>query len=177
MLGHLDLIDVEAVAADPKPMLGYSDISLLHLVLYARTGLVGFPADLATPGLGGAWQAAPSTRDSGAWHCSNRRRARSPGPDRAAGQRRSVSRQPWQRPPRSGSSPARSVSVAAWRPRRTEPCPGVPGMSPSPSHRIAAPFSVIPHPVRGLPCVGRTMRGTGKGRGRLWQRLGSTMPR
>jgi muramoyltetrapeptide carboxypeptidase len=37
VLGYLDLIDVAAVAADPKPILGYSDISLLHLVLYART--------------------------------------------------------------------------------------------------------------------------------------------
>ncbi|MEV8443362.1 S66 peptidase family protein [Actinosynnema sp. NPDC051121] len=61
-LGYLDLIDVEAITADPKPILGYSDISLLHLVLYARTGLVGFHADLATPGLGGAWQTAPAAR-------------------------------------------------------------------------------------------------------------------
>lgn len=49
VLGYLDLIDLDAVVADPKPILGYSDISLLHLVLYARTGLVGFHADLATP--------------------------------------------------------------------------------------------------------------------------------
>ncbi|MCT2546900.1 LD-carboxypeptidase [Streptomyces atratus] len=61
-LGYLDLIDVEAIAADPKPILGCSDISLLHLVLYARTGLVGFHADLATPGLGGHWQAVPAAR-------------------------------------------------------------------------------------------------------------------
>ncbi|MFJ9714150.1 LD-carboxypeptidase [Streptomyces sp. NPDC101234] len=61
-LGYLDLIDFEAIAADPKPILGYSDISLLHLVLYARTGLVGFHTDLATPGLGGAWQTAPAAR-------------------------------------------------------------------------------------------------------------------
>ncbi|MEU5891894.1 S66 peptidase family protein [Streptomyces sp. NPDC047461] len=62
VLGYLDLIDVEAIAADPKPILGYSDISLLHLVLYARTGLVGFHTDLATPGLGGQWQRAPAAR-------------------------------------------------------------------------------------------------------------------
>ena len=62
VLGYLDLIDVGAVAADPKPILGYSDISLLHLVLYSRAGLVGFHADLATPGLGGAWQRAPAAR-------------------------------------------------------------------------------------------------------------------
>jgi muramoyltetrapeptide carboxypeptidase len=61
-LGYLDLIDVEAIKADPKPILGYSDISLLHLVLYARTGLVGFHADMAVPGFGGHWQAAPATR-------------------------------------------------------------------------------------------------------------------
>ncbi|WP_327316034.1 S66 peptidase family protein [Streptomyces sp. NBC_01235] len=64
VLGYLDLIDVEAVTADPKPILGYSDISLLHLVLYARTGLVGFHADVATPGLGGHWQAAPAARQA-----------------------------------------------------------------------------------------------------------------
>ncbi|MGW3108183.1 S66 peptidase family protein [Streptomyces sp. NPDC001100] len=61
-LGYLDLIDFEAVVADPKPVLGYSDISLLHLVLHARTGLVGFHADLATPGLGGHWQRASASR-------------------------------------------------------------------------------------------------------------------
>ena len=61
-LGYLDLIDFEAIAADPKPILGYSDISLLHLVMYARTGLVGFHADLATRGLGGAWPSVPAAR-------------------------------------------------------------------------------------------------------------------
>jgi muramoyltetrapeptide carboxypeptidase len=60
--GYLDLIDVEAIRADPKPILGYSDISLLHLVLYARTGLVGFHADMAVPGFGGHWQTVPATR-------------------------------------------------------------------------------------------------------------------
>ncbi|GGU25671.1 muramoyltetrapeptide carboxypeptidase [Lentzea flava] len=61
-LGYLDLIDVEAIRADPKPILGYSDISLLHLVLYARAGLVGFHADMAVPGFGGHWQSAPAAR-------------------------------------------------------------------------------------------------------------------
>ncbi|MBY8879913.1 S66 peptidase family protein [Actinacidiphila acidipaludis] len=63
-LGYLDLIDVEAIRADPKPILGYSDISLLHLVLHARTGLVGFHADMAVPGFGGHWQSAPVERRS-----------------------------------------------------------------------------------------------------------------
>jgi muramoyltetrapeptide carboxypeptidase len=60
--GYLDLIDFEAIRADPKPILGLSDISLLHLVLYGQTGLVGFHTDLATPGLGGHWQAASTAR-------------------------------------------------------------------------------------------------------------------
>jgi len=60
--GYLDLIDLDAVRADPKPVLGYSDVALLHLVLYSQTGLVGFHADLATPGLGGAWQDATLQR-------------------------------------------------------------------------------------------------------------------
>jgi muramoyltetrapeptide carboxypeptidase len=62
VFGYLDLIDVEAIRADPKPILGYSDISLLHLALYARTGLVGFHADMAVPGYGGHWQAATAAR-------------------------------------------------------------------------------------------------------------------
>lgn len=62
VFGYLDLIDFDAVRADPKPILGYSDISLLHLVLHARTGLVGFHADVATPGLGGHWQRASAAR-------------------------------------------------------------------------------------------------------------------
>jgi muramoyltetrapeptide carboxypeptidase len=62
VFGYLDLIDVEAIRADPKPILGYSDISLLHLALFARTGLVGFHADMAVPGFGGHWQTVPATR-------------------------------------------------------------------------------------------------------------------
>jgi len=64
VLGYLDLIDFDAITADPKPILGYSDIALLHLVLYRRTGLVGFHADLATRGLGGYWQAASPPRQA-----------------------------------------------------------------------------------------------------------------
>ncbi|HEX6685983.1 MAG TPA: S66 peptidase family protein [Candidatus Limnocylindrales bacterium] len=54
-LSYLDLIDLEAIRADPKPILGYSDISALHLALHARTGLVGMHADIATHGFGGDW--------------------------------------------------------------------------------------------------------------------------
>ncbi|MCD6022479.1 MAG: muramoyltetrapeptide carboxypeptidase [Actinomycetia bacterium] len=51
-LSYLDLIDVEAVRADPKPLLGMSDISALHLGLHARTGLVSLHSDLVTFGFG-----------------------------------------------------------------------------------------------------------------------------
>ncbi|MER5852969.1 S66 peptidase family protein [Streptomyces sp. NPDC002012] len=54
-IGYLDLIDLDAIRADPKPVLGYSDISLLHMALHARTGLVGFHADIATHGFGSGW--------------------------------------------------------------------------------------------------------------------------
>lgn len=62
VFGYLDLVDVAAVRSDPKPVLGYSDVSLLHLALHQRAGLVGFHADLATPGLGGAWQRVSAAR-------------------------------------------------------------------------------------------------------------------
>ncbi|MFF4243589.1 LD-carboxypeptidase [Streptomyces sp. NPDC001822] len=54
-IGYLDLIDLDAIRADPKPILGYSDISLLHMALHSRTGLVGLHSDIATHGFGGGW--------------------------------------------------------------------------------------------------------------------------
>ena len=55
VLSYLDLIDLDAIRADPKPILGFSDISVLHLALYARTGLIGMHADIVTHGFGGGW--------------------------------------------------------------------------------------------------------------------------
>jgi muramoyltetrapeptide carboxypeptidase len=46
-MGYLDLVDLDAIRADPKPIIGLSDISALLLALHARTGLVGFHGDLA----------------------------------------------------------------------------------------------------------------------------------
>ncbi|MFF2349450.1 LD-carboxypeptidase [Kitasatospora sp. NPDC058115] len=57
--GWLDRVDVDAVRADPKPVLGCSDVSLLLLALHARTGLAALHGDMATYGLGGSWHAAP----------------------------------------------------------------------------------------------------------------------
>jgi muramoyltetrapeptide carboxypeptidase LdcA involved in peptidoglycan recycling len=58
---YLDLIDLEAVRADPKPVIGFSDISGLLLALHARTGLVTVHGDLATHGFG-YWHEAEDAR-------------------------------------------------------------------------------------------------------------------
>ncbi|CAN5299860.1 LD-carboxypeptidase [soil metagenome] len=60
-LSYLDLIDFAAVRADPKPLLGFSDISALHLALHARTGLVSVHSDLVTHGFGD-WNECDDTR-------------------------------------------------------------------------------------------------------------------
>lgn len=45
--GYLDLVDEAAIRADPKPIIGASDISSLLLALHARTGLVGIHGAVA----------------------------------------------------------------------------------------------------------------------------------
>lgn len=60
-LSYLDLIDYEAVSADPKPLLGFSDISTLHLALHGRTGLVSLHSELVTYGFG-EWSGCDATR-------------------------------------------------------------------------------------------------------------------
>ena len=48
----LDKVDWEAAKNDPKPIVGYSDITALHLGLAAQTGIVGFSGIMATAGDG-----------------------------------------------------------------------------------------------------------------------------
>lgn len=43
----LPLIDYAALAAQPRVVLGYSDITALHLAIHARTGVVGFHGPIA----------------------------------------------------------------------------------------------------------------------------------
>jgi muramoyltetrapeptide carboxypeptidase LdcA involved in peptidoglycan recycling len=45
-VSYLDLVDTDAIRADPKPIVGLSDISALLLALYAQTGLVGIHGDV-----------------------------------------------------------------------------------------------------------------------------------
>ncbi|WP_204745510.1 S66 peptidase family protein [Glycomyces paridis] len=59
---YLDRIDYDAVRRDPKILLGFSDITALHLALHSQTGLVGMHADFA-PGLSGLfWEDATPER-------------------------------------------------------------------------------------------------------------------
>ena len=58
---YLDLIDYDAVRADPKSLLGFSDISTLHLALHSRTGLASVHSDLVTHGFG-YWHESDETR-------------------------------------------------------------------------------------------------------------------
>jgi muramoyltetrapeptide carboxypeptidase len=51
-MSYLDLIDYEAIRADPKPVVGFSDIDALHLAIHARTGLVSVHGDMVTHGIG-----------------------------------------------------------------------------------------------------------------------------
>ena len=44
-LSYLDALDYDAMAADPKPFLGMSDVAALDLAIHSRTGLVTFHAD------------------------------------------------------------------------------------------------------------------------------------
>lgn len=52
VLSYLDLIDYDAIAANPKPIVGMSDISALLLAIHSRTGLVTFHADPVLFGVG-----------------------------------------------------------------------------------------------------------------------------
>ncbi|MGF1572878.1 MAG: LD-carboxypeptidase [Sumerlaeia bacterium] len=44
----LDLLDYETIRKNPKPLIGYSDITALHLALYSRAGIVTFHSPFPT---------------------------------------------------------------------------------------------------------------------------------
>ena len=43
----LPMLDFDVVRANPKPLIGYSDITALHMAIHARTGLVTFHGPIA----------------------------------------------------------------------------------------------------------------------------------
>ncbi|TYT24876.1 LD-carboxypeptidase [Luteimonas viscosa] len=47
----LPLLDYDAIRADPKPLLGYSDVTALHSAIHAKTGLVTFHGPIGA----GSW--------------------------------------------------------------------------------------------------------------------------
>ncbi len=52
----LEHIDYQLVKANPKPFIGFSDITNIHCALFTKTGLVGFHGPLLTYGLGRVWE-------------------------------------------------------------------------------------------------------------------------
>lgn len=52
----LEHIDYQLVKNNPKPFIGFSDITNIHCALFAKVGLVGFHGPLLTYGLGRVWE-------------------------------------------------------------------------------------------------------------------------
>jgi muramoyltetrapeptide carboxypeptidase len=68
-LSYLDAVDYEVIAANPKPLIGMSDIAVLDLAIHSRTGLVTFHADSVVFGVSD-WHELPNddrTRHAGAY--------------------------------------------------------------------------------------------------------------
>jgi muramoyltetrapeptide carboxypeptidase len=61
---YLDRIDYDAIRRDPKPLLGFSDITALHLACHSQTGLVGMHADFAPAFSGLFWSDAAPGRQA-----------------------------------------------------------------------------------------------------------------
>lgn len=60
----LELLDYELIKKNPKPLLGFSDITNLHSALYTKTGLIGFHTELLNYSLGRIWNVAkPEHKD------------------------------------------------------------------------------------------------------------------
>ena len=63
-MSYLDLIDYEAVRRDPKPLIGFSDIDVLHLALHSQTGLVSIHGDLVLAGFANRDEASDEHRQA-----------------------------------------------------------------------------------------------------------------
>ncbi len=59
VLSHLNY---DVIRAHPKPFLGFSDLTLFHLVFYGQCGMVGFHADNLIDGPGDQWLALDDAR-------------------------------------------------------------------------------------------------------------------
>jgi len=63
-LSYLDLIDYDAVRRDPKPLIGFSDIDVLHLALHSQTGVASVHGDLVLEGFANRHEATESHRQA-----------------------------------------------------------------------------------------------------------------
>lgn len=54
----LEHLDYELIKNNPKPLLGFSDITNLHSAIYTKTGMVGFHTELLNYSLGRIWNVA-----------------------------------------------------------------------------------------------------------------------
>lgn len=62
----LEHLDYELIRHNPKPFIGFSDITNLHLAMFAKAGLVGFQGPLLTYSLGRVWeQFLPEKKEEG----------------------------------------------------------------------------------------------------------------
>jgi muramoyltetrapeptide carboxypeptidase len=52
----LEHIDYELVKKNPKPFIGFSDVTNIHIAQYTKTGLIGFQGPLLTYSLGRVWE-------------------------------------------------------------------------------------------------------------------------
>lgn len=51
----LEHLDYELIKSNPKPFIGFSDVTNIHSALFSKLGLVGFHGPLLTYGLGKMW--------------------------------------------------------------------------------------------------------------------------
>lgn len=62
----LEYIDYEAVKTNPKPFIGFSNVTNLHSAFFTKTGMVGFHMGLLTYELGWVWQElVPNNKSKG----------------------------------------------------------------------------------------------------------------
>lgn len=52
----LEHLDYECIKSNPKPFIGFSDITNVHIAMLTKTGLVGFQGPLLTYSLGRVWE-------------------------------------------------------------------------------------------------------------------------
>lgn len=55
-IGVLEHLDYQLIKRNPKPFLGMSDMTVYHLAILAKVGMVGFHMDDVTFGMGWNWQ-------------------------------------------------------------------------------------------------------------------------